>query len=291
MTVLYAKAADSNAATNTDRVVFGPTDQPIIEGYESLNYRIADRWGWIILPKKPRADRPWIWRPHYHEFAREADRRLLEAGFHIVWVDLPYLLGAPVELDAMDTVYSALVRERGLSPRLSIRAISRGHVTALLWADRHPERVACIVGLTPVCDLASWPGGKGKGARDEHSVKIVLETRGIKDVNNAIPWNPLDRLERCARAGIPFLHVATPADEAVPYAENTQRLAERYRALGGSVTILLKRADGSAFGKGEKTPAPVDGAHVKVGTTGDPDAETKFILEHSAPGHPDAKHE
>lgn len=289
MTLAGGHAAAADAAARPEAVVFSPLP-PQYAGYEHLGFWIAGRWGWIALPKEPRADRPWVWRPRYNEFARETDVRLLEAGFHVVWVDLPYLLGAPAELDAMDAVYETLVRERGLGPRPVLRSISRGHVTALLWADRHPERVSCIVGLTPVCDLASWPAGTKAGLRDEASAKIVLETRGIDTFTGPVPGNPLDRLERCARAGVPMLHVATPADEVVPYAENTEPLAERYRALGGPVTVLLKRADGSALGTDEGITAAVKGAHLKVGTTGDPDAETAFILRHAAaPAGPGAR--
>ncbi|MDY0033721.1 MAG: alpha/beta hydrolase, partial [FCB group bacterium] len=36
------------------------------------------------------------------------------------------------------------------------------------------------------------------------------------------------------------LHVCGAADTDVPVAENTAILAERYRALGGSITLIIK---------------------------------------------------
>ena len=50
----------------------------------------------------------------------------------------------------------------------------------------------------------------------------------------------MDRLEPLAKAGVPLLNVYGDADEVVPWEENTGLLAERYRALGGSIQLIGK---------------------------------------------------
>ena len=47
-------------------------------------------------------------------------------------------------------------------------------------------------------------------------------------------------MEPLAKAGVPLLHVYGDADEVVPWEENTGLLAERYRALGGSIQLIGK---------------------------------------------------
>ena len=50
----------------------------------------------------------------------------------------------------------------------------------------------------------------------------------------------MDRLEPLARAGLPLIHVVGDADDAVPVAENTAIVEERYRKLGGEMQVIHK---------------------------------------------------
>ena len=50
----------------------------------------------------------------------------------------------------------------------------------------------------------------------------------------------MDNLAPLAAAKVPLLHVYGEADEVVPWDENTGLVAERYRKLGGSITLIGK---------------------------------------------------
>jgi pimeloyl-ACP methyl ester carboxylesterase len=110
------------------------------------------------------------------------------------------------------------------------------------WAAANPEEVACIYGDAPVCDFKSWPGAFGKGKRSDSDWKLVLERYGFKNdaEAKAYPKNPVDNLAPLAAAKVPLLHVYGDADEVVPWDENTGVVAERYKKLGGSITLIAK---------------------------------------------------
>ena len=88
----------------------------------------------------------------------------------------------------------------------------------------------------------SWPGGRGKGKGSPRDWKLVLEQYGFQDDAEALAYdrNPVDNLAPLAEAKVPLLHVYGDADEVVPWDENTGVIANRYRQLGGSITLIAK---------------------------------------------------
>ena len=54
----------------------------------------------------------------------------------------------------------------------------------------------------------------------------------------------LDRLEPLAEAGVSVIHVCGDADESVPFEDHTAEFARRYRKLGGSVKVIVKKGGG-----------------------------------------------
>jgi hypothetical protein len=54
---------------------------------------------------------------------------------------------------------------------------------------------------------------------------------------------------------MPLLHVNADADDAVPWEENTCLVAERYRQLGGDITLIAKPGVGHhPHGLSDPTP-------------------------------------
>jgi alpha-beta hydrolase superfamily lysophospholipase len=65
----------------------------------------------------------------------------------------------------------------------------------------------------------------------------------------------VDRLEPLAKAKVPLLHVYGDADDVVPWEENTGLIADRYRALGGKITLIPKPGVGHhPHGLDDSTP-------------------------------------
>src|SRR5258708_31642866 len=89
--------------------------------------------------------------------------------------------------------------------------------------------------------MRRWGGGKGSGHGEKHCGEEAMKIYDLTEETAAsFKGNPLDHLEPLAKAGIPILAVCGDADKAVPFAENSALLAERYKALGGTIELIVK---------------------------------------------------
>lgn len=212
------------------------------EGYEKREFEVQGRNAFLIVPKEAAQGQPWIWRTEFFGHEPQADLSLLKHGFHVAYVDVQNMYGAPAAMAYMDALYHHVRAEFGLSPKTVLEGFSRGGLFSLNWAARNPDKVACIYNDAPVCDFKSWPGGKGKGpgsAGDWERLKSVYQFADDKSAM-AYELNPIDNLKPLAAARIPLLHVCGETDDVVPIDENSMLLAERYQALGGPITLIAK---------------------------------------------------
>jgi pimeloyl-ACP methyl ester carboxylesterase len=142
--------------------------------------------------------------------------------------------------------YKELTGKYGFARKTALIGLSRGGLYCYNWAIANPDKVACIYADAPVCDFKSWPGGKlkGLGKGDGGAVEWngLLKAYGFKSDAEAIAYrgNPVDNLRPLADAHVPLLHVYGEADSVVPWEENTGVVAERYRRMGGSITLISK---------------------------------------------------
>ncbi|MFO0865971.1 MAG: alpha/beta fold hydrolase [Gemmataceae bacterium] len=211
------------------------------EGFERRDFKVDGRNCLLVAPRSPAKGKPWIWRTEFFGHQPQADIALLHKGFHVAYLDVQNMYGAPVALDHMDKFHEHLTIVRGLSPKAVLEGFSRGGLFALNWAARHPDKVACIYNDAPVCDFKSWPGGKGKGKGSPSDWQRCLKAYGLTE-QQALEYklNPVDNLEGMAKARVPLFHVCGDADEVVPIEENTRLLETRYRKLGGPITVIAK---------------------------------------------------
>ncbi len=211
-------------------------------GFPRFDFEIAGRPVMVVAPKASAPGRPWLWHGEFFGHKPKPDIALLGRGFHVVHTSIPDHLGGPEAVAHWTKVHQHLTSEFGFSPRPGLVGLSRGGLYCYNWAAAHPTRVACIYGDAPVCDFKSWPGGKGKGPGSARDWQLVLQRYGFKTEAEALAYqgNPIDSLAPLAAAHVPILHVYGDADEVVPWDENTGVLAERYRQLGGSITLIAK---------------------------------------------------
>ena len=200
------------------------------EGFERRDFKVDGRNCLLVVPVEPAQGKPWIWRTEFFGHQPQADLALLHKGFHVAYMDVQNMYGAPVALDHMDKFYEHLTAVRGLAPKTVLEGFSRGGLFALNWAARHPDRVACVYNDAPVCDFKSWPGGKGKGKGSPGDWRQCLKVYGLTE-QQALEYklNPVDNLEGLAKAKVPLLHVCGDADDVVPIDENTRLVEKRYR--------------------------------------------------------------
>jgi len=210
-------------------------------GYRRTDFEVDGRACILVCPESPATGTPWIWRTEFFGHEPQADVALLGLGFHVAYIDVQDMYGAPVAMRHMDALYAHLTTRHGLSPRAVLEGFSRGGLFAFNWAALHPERVACIYADAPVCDFKSWPGGKGVGPGSPADWRKCLDAYALTEAEAlAYPRNPVDNLQPLAAAGIPLLHVCGAADEGVPFDENTRVVEGRYPALGASIVVLAK---------------------------------------------------
>jgi len=199
--------------------------------------------GLIVEPKKPLPGRPWVWRTMFWDAFPAADIALLQAGFHVAFLDVGNTFGCPEAMKHFDVFYAAVTKQYSLSAKPALEGLSRGGLYAYRWAYVNTDKVGCIYGDAPVCDMKSWPGGKGTGTGSPDDWKEAIKLYGFTDEQQMIDFkgNPIDILAPIAAAHIPILHVCGDADTAVPESENTDIVRRRYMALGGHFVLIVKQ--------------------------------------------------
>jgi pimeloyl-ACP methyl ester carboxylesterase/lysophospholipase L1-like esterase len=209
--------------------------------FERLDFVVDGRACLLVVPKTAAPGRPWIWRTEFFGHEPQADLALLARGFHVAYIDVQNMYGAPAALDHMDRFYEYLIREYKLSPKTVLEGFSRGGLFSLNWGARNPGKTACIYNDAPVCDFKSWPGGFGKAQGSPDDWKRCLAVYKLTEQEaKEYRLNPVDNLAPLAKAKVPLLHVCGAADEVVPMEENTRLVETRYRELGGEIIVIAK---------------------------------------------------
>lgn len=249
-----AKAADLDKKIRELAKVNPPQNPPSIfpgtktnwQGFDRYDFDFNGKEATVVVPPHPLPGKPWAWRGEFFGAFANADVELVARGFHLVYLRVPDLFGSPEAVRCWNDFYAGLTGKYGLAKRAALIGLSRGGLYCYNWAAANPDKVACIYADAPVCDFKSWPGGKpkglGKGEGSAAEWVKLLKAYDFKSDAEAIAFrgNPSDNLKPLAAANIPLLHVYGDADTAVPWDENTGVLAERYKQLGGNITLIPK---------------------------------------------------
>jgi pimeloyl-ACP methyl ester carboxylesterase len=242
-----ARAADAPAAVKTSDW----------NGYEKLDFAVAGCPALLVKPKTTAPGNPWIWRTEFFGHEPQGDIALLGLGWHVAYIKVSDMYGAPPAIDLMSQFHEYLVKTYGLNPRAVLEGFSRGGLYAVNFAATHPDNTAALYLDAPVLDIRSWPGGKGAGKGDARCWQQALDLYGLtEETVKDFKGNPLDRLEPIAAAKIPILAICGDADKVVPYNENAGILEERYKKMGGNVSVILKPG-GDHHPHSLKDPQPI----------------------------------
>ncbi|MBI1389789.1 MAG: prolyl oligopeptidase family serine peptidase [bacterium] len=217
-----------------------PGESSSWNGYDCHDFTLAGRACKVVSPHEAAEGLPWIWRARFWGHEPQTDLALLGRGFHLVYMDVSDLYGAPRAVQAWNAFYDFLTSQ-GLGEKCVMEGMSRGGLIVYNWASENADKVACIYADAPVCDVRSWPGGKGKGPGSPDDWMKCLDAYGLSEEEMMkYDKNPIDRLEPLAEAMVPALHVCGAADEVVPIDENTHVLEQRFRKLGGLIRVIEK---------------------------------------------------
>jgi pimeloyl-ACP methyl ester carboxylesterase len=226
-------------------------------GYRCLDFKFEGHDAKIVFPKIAEEKRHWIWRARFWGHEPQTEIALLEKGFHVVYVDAARYCGNSDAVKLWDHFYDFLLKEYNLNPKAVLEGFSRGGLYIYNWGSENVEKVACIYADAPVCDLRSWPGGKGKGVGSPSDWNEHLDVYNLTEESvNDFKGMPVYNCRKLAEAGVPVLHVCGAADDIVPIEENTYALEKTYREAGGNIKIIVKEGIGH-HPHSLKDPAPI----------------------------------
>lgn len=169
-------------------------------------------------------------------------KRFLDAGIAIAGVNVGESYGSPAGRKTYTALYDKLVEDEGFDTKVSLLARSRGGLMLYCWAAENPEKIRCITGIYPVCNLASYPGlGRACGAYGMTQGQLA---------EALAKHNPVDRLAPLAEAGVPIFHIHGDKDNVVPLPANSGLVAERYKAAGGLMELEVASGQGHNMWRG-----------------------------------------
>jgi pimeloyl-ACP methyl ester carboxylesterase len=259
MDILSNDVYTADTRTNTPpAITWSAESVDTWRGYRRHFLRVEGVSCWVVEPKQALPGNPWTWCMEFPDAFTERTGvpELLAKGFYHLHMSVGNTFGSPDSLKRFDAFY-ATVTQHGLARKGALIGISRGALYAYNWAARNPDKVACIYADAPVCDFKSWPAGRGQGVGSAGDWQELIRCYGFANEAEALayPNNPIDSLAPLAKAGIPLFHVVGDADDVVPVAENTAIMEQRYKALGGRITVIHKPGVGHhPHGLDDSTP-------------------------------------
>lgn len=268
-----------NTASKTNNYIASPWEKTVIteekttqwHHFQKRTFKMNGIPAWYIQPKSALQGNPWVWRAHFPDWHTTMDSILLERGFHVAYINTNDLFGHPQAMMLWDNFYDYLVNEKQFAPKVALEGVSRGGLYVYGWAKRNPAKVSCIYAEAPVCDIKSWPGGKGKGPGASTDWKKLLDLYEFTE-EKAMQFadNPKDNLEGLAAFKVPVLHVVGLNDSIVPNEENSFVLVNNYIKNGGPATIFPMTSGKQAL----------QGHHFPIEN---PAALADFIIKNSVP--------
>jgi predicted esterase len=177
----------------------------------------------IILPKSAAPRNPWIFRADRIDpnEPSSVDLGLLAKGFAIVAAPVDTETGPTQE--QWDETYRLMI-EKGFAKRPALEGFGAGAGEAYAWALNNADKVSCIYAANPLLKSVMYP-------------KVSF-----------------DNLEPLCNAQIPLLHVCGSLDPLLK--ENSQKLEQGYKKLGGRITVILEDGVGH-YPLGPIDPQPV----------------------------------
>ena len=220
--------------------------------FDWQRFEVAGRPAFMILPavEKRQSPLPWVmYAPTFDRSLPSASSEgwmidhFLDAGIAIAGIDIGESYGSPTGIATYNSLYEHLTNSKEkFATKACLLARSRGGLMLYNWATENPDKVACIAGIYPVCDLRSYPG-----------LAKACEAYGMTESELAASLkkhNPVDRLKPLADAKVPIFHIHGDSDKTVPLEANSDAVANRYRELGGTMEVVVPIGQGHNMWEG-----------------------------------------
>jgi lysophospholipase L1-like esterase/pimeloyl-ACP methyl ester carboxylesterase len=226
-------------------------------GFKCLDFIFEGHDAKIVFPAQGEEGRHWIWRARFWGHEPQTEIALLKKGFHLVYVDAADYRANAEAVSLWNRFYDYVLQNYHLNPKTVLEGFSRGGLYVYNWGSANTDKVACIYADAPVCDLRSWPGGKGKGKGSPEEWQEHLKAYHLTEqAADTFKGMPIYNCVKLAQAHVPVLHVCGAVDDVVPVDENTYVLEKNFKAAGGNIKIILKEGIGH-HPHSLKDPAPI----------------------------------
>src|SRR2546425_4940157 len=184
-----------------------------VECYDRYDEKTSSQWGLtglaVIVPQTVAPGKPWVFRANAITRDAAIDQALLTRGFHIVMPPLTAQSGA------VRTQWNAaykLLTDHGFSKKPVMEGTGTAAGEAYAWASENPDNTSCIFGRNPA----------------------------LRSLMSKI--SPLENLAPLAKAGVPLIHLCDKTDPW--FDEHTRVVEQRYKELGGQITVIINEHDG-----------------------------------------------
>lgn len=215
--------------------------------WEKMNFEGRDAF--IIMPKKhAQSNIPWVmYAPTLTGLPNERDEgwmidKFLEAGIAISGINIGESYGNPEGRKTYTKFHDFLTKKKNFNQKASLLARSRGGLMLYNWAIENPEKVKCIAGIYPVCNLSSYPGLNRAAPAYKMSEGELVKNLSLH--------NPIENLKPLAQANIPIFHIHGNVDEVVPLKLNSGIISKRYEMLGGKMQLIVPEGQGHNMWQG-----------------------------------------
>lgn len=207
----------------------------LYHGREQINFRLNERESLVVRPTNPLPGNPICWRTEFFGGFDSVDVEMLKRGWHLCYHRVSDMYGCDESLEKMHEFQDFICQTFGINDKAVLFGFSRGGLYAVNYAAKYNDRVSGLYLDAPVCDIRSWPcsnleSREAKGCLDCY--KLTPET--LKTFNK----NPIDKVNDIIN--LPVIIVAGDSDRVVPYDQNGQILADRFKALGGKIETIVK---------------------------------------------------
>lgn len=207
----------------------------LYHGREQINFRLNGRESLVVRPTNPLPGNPICWRTEFFGGFDSVDVEMLKRGWHLCYHRVSNMYGCDESLEMMHEFQDFICQTFGISNKAVLFGFSRGGLYAVNYAAKYNDRVSGLYLDAPVCDIRSWPCSNLESREARECLdyyRLTLET--LKTFNN----NPIDKVSDVIN--LPVIIVAGDSDHVVPYAQNGQIFADRFKSLGGKIETIVK---------------------------------------------------
>ena len=225
-------------------------------GYKRLDFKLNGRDVILILPKENDPQMRWMLKTEYFGAFPNFEIAMLERGWHLAYIRNSTRWHNPEDDDAKELLCQCLHEKFGLNEKCLPVGMSCGGMQGIYFAAKYPERVHALYIDAPVTNLLSCPCGVGI---EGYNLGMYNEMVKNTDKNLLMLLNyrnhPVDKVSALVENKVSVLLVCGDSDRVVPFNENGKAFYERYKELGGDITLILKEGcDHHPHGLEDPTP-------------------------------------